>query len=175
MDSVKRLLKMDIYNHIHGQPFIRIYGKFAKNSIELMKGSVNGEMVVAGPIYKIIPINVDNGVYMIVYSDNKWADYCKRYSENTVENKAKLCRMLEKSIGLPIESLKLLAIKSFYWKIGTHYYSPLPSEFANRRQFIKAAQHPIDNVHVVGEMVSLHQGWVEGALESVESVIHFAK
>jgi hypothetical protein len=175
VDSVKRLMKMDIYKHIHGQSFIRIYGKFSKDSIEPMREALGGEMVVPGPIYKIIPINVEDGVYMIVYSDNKGADYCKRYSENTVENREKLCRMLEKGIGMPMGALKLLAIKSFYWKIGTHYYSPLPSEFANRRQFIKAAQHPIDNVHVVGEMVSLHQGWVEGALESVESVIHFAK
>jgi len=175
IDSVRRLLKMDIYKHIHGQSFIRIYGKFSKDSTELMREAVNSQMVVPGPIYKIIPINVEDGVYMIVYSDNKGADYFKRYSENTVENREKLCGLIEKSIGIPSGLLKLLSIKSFYWKIGTHYYSPLPREFSNRKQFIKAAQNPIDNLLVVGEMVSLHQGWVEGALESVESVFHFSK
>jgi hypothetical protein len=58
---------------------------------------------------------------------------------------------------------------SFYWEIGTHYYEPLPEEFEDREDFIKKAQHPLKNVLVVGEMVSLNQGWVEGALESVEA------
>ena len=33
-------------------------------------------------------------------------------------------------------------------------------------------QHPIQNILVVGEAVSRYQGWVEGALESVESVLN---
>jgi protoporphyrinogen oxidase len=51
IDSVRRLLKMDIYKHIHGQSFIRIYGKFSKDSIQRMREAVNGQMVVPGPIY----------------------------------------------------------------------------------------------------------------------------
>jgi monoamine oxidase len=59
----------------------------------------------------------------------------------------------------------------FYWPVGTHYYEPLHGPYKNRREFIYAAQNPMPNVYVVGEVVSQHQGWVEGALESVEAVI----
>jgi len=66
----------------------------------------------------------------------------------------------------------LLAISSFYWPIGTHYYEPLSSEYRSRQAFIKEAQTPEKNLFVIGEMVALHQGWVEGALESVEHIIN---
>ena len=39
------------------------------------------------------------------------------------------------------------------------------------KEFIEKAQHPDPNVLIVGEVISLHQGWVEGALESVAKVL----
>jgi len=38
----------------------------------------------------------------------------------------------------------------------------------NRQEFIKVAQRPDKNILIVGELISIHQGWVEGALESVK-------
>ena len=78
--------------------------------------------------------------------------------------------MLEQSLGLPKDTLKLITIKSYYWPIGTHYYSPLKG-FSSRELFLKTVQHPIPNMLVVGEAVSRNQGWTEGALESVTSVL----
>lgn len=63
--------------------------------------------------------------------------------------------------------LHIESIKDFYWKNGTHYYTPLSSNFKNRQEFIKVAQRPDKNILIVGELISIHQGWVEGALESV--------
>jgi monoamine oxidase len=40
-----------------------------------------------------------------------------------------------------------------------------------RLEFIHKVQRPLQNLFVVGEMVSLNQGWVEGALQSVQEVI----
>jgi hypothetical protein len=37
---------------------------------------------------------------------------------------------------------------------------------------MKQAQHPMHNMLVVGEVVSNDQGWVEGALDSVEKVVN---
>ena len=42
----------------------------------------------------------------------------------------------------------------------------------NRKDFINKAQHPEDGMLVVGEAVSRDQGWVEGALESVNIVLN---
>jgi monoamine oxidase len=67
-----------------------------------------------------------------------------------------------------MKSLYLIAIKDYYWSVGTHYYAPLKG-FRTREDFVRRAQHPIQNMLVVGEVVSRYQGWVEGALESVET------
>jgi hypothetical protein len=47
----------------------------------------------------------------------------------------------------------------------------MKSGFKNRKEFCDIAQCPEENIRVVGEMISMNQGWTEGALESVENVI----
>jgi len=162
-----------IYREIEGQPFLRVYGKFAKQSIPIMKEYVkSGHLIVPGLIQKIIAINADEGVYMIVYNDNKNAVALKDRTENTAPNREYYCELLERSLGIPGSMLHLIAIRAFYWAVGTHYYPPLDvSKYESREDFIDEAQHPADGILVVGEVVSRHQGWVEGALESVEAVV----
>jgi len=162
-----------IYREIEGQPFLRIYGKLAKQSIPIMKEYVkSGHMMVPGPIQKIIAIKADEGVYMVVYNDNKNALALKDRTENTATNREYYCELLERSVGIPGGMLHLIAIRSFYWAVGTHYYPPLDiSKYESREDFIREAQNPAEGVVVVGEVVSRHQGWVEGALESVEAVV----
>jgi len=83
-----------------------------------------------------------------------------------------MCRMLERALDVPKGLLKLDKIEVIPWAIGTHYFGS-SGQFVSRRAFVKAAQRPYPNVAVVGEMVSLnHQGWVEGCLESVDSLIN---
>ena len=164
-------INYSIYNKIHGQPFLRLYGKFAKKNIELLKKIVTCTTIVKGSIHKIIPINGERGIYMIAYTDNKGALNLKKYIENTEYNRKYLCKILEKSLGLLKNTLKLISIKGFYWNEGTHYYDPLGNDFKSRTNFIKIAQRPTKNIRIVGEMISQKQGWTEGALESVNKVI----
>ena len=165
--------KNSIYQQIHGQPFLRLYGKFDKNSALIMNEYVKHYTKVPGPLQKIIPMNAEKGVYMIAYSDNANALALKPYLENTEENRTIFSRLIENALGIPLNSLHLIAIKDFYWPIGTHYFEPLgkDSRFRNRDEFLKAIQHPEDGFLVVGEAVSRYQGWTEGALESVEAVV----
>ena len=155
-----------LYSQIKGQPFLRMYAKFSKDSIPYLKAKIQSCTVVPGHMQKIIPMNPDNGVYMIVYSDNDDADFFKKYFKNNEKNRTVLNGLLEKSLDLN-GKLHIENIKDFYWKNGTHYYAPLTSNFKNRQEFIKTAQRPDKNVLIVGELISIHQGWVEGALESV--------
>jgi hypothetical protein len=160
-----------IYNYIEGQTFLRMYGKFTKTSTEIMKQYSEKPTIVDGPVHRIIPMNVEKGVYMIAYTDNEGAKYFKDNLKNTAENREFWARTVEHALGIPSENkLKLISILNLYWPIGTHYYKPLPAEYKNRKEFIKDAQNPFPGIVLVGEMVSLHQGWVEGALESVEAV-----
>lgn len=91
--------------------------------------------------------------------------------KNTPENREYWCRILEASLGIEQGTLELIGIRDFYWPIGTHYYKPLSEEYKNRNEFIKKAQRPIPGIFVVGELISRNQGWVEGALESVEAIL----
>lgn len=167
------LNKNSIYKQIHGQPFLRLYAKFDKKSSEIMKNYVKTYTILPGPLQKIIPMNADKGVYMIAYSDNKNAELLQKYLKNTAENRDLYCELIEKSLGIPYGELKILDIKDYYWPIGTHYYEPLKKEeFKNREDFVDEAQHPETGMLVVGEAVSRYQGWTEGALESVKSVIN---
>jgi hypothetical protein len=170
--GIRKLLHDPIYNDIEGQPFLRLYGKFSKKSIPIMKEYVKGYTCLPGPLQKIIPINPDDGIYMIAYNDNNNTLALKNNLKNTTENRDLYCEILEKSLGIPAESLHLIAIKDYYWPIGTHYYKPLNlSMYKNRSEFIDIAQHPEKDILVVGEVVSQNQGWTEGALESVRAVL----
>ena len=163
--------KNSIYQQIHGQTFLRVYGKFSKSSTSIMKQLVTGQTIVPGPLKKIIPMDTEKGVYMIAYTDNEDAISLKKYLENTPENRNIFCELLELSLGIPVGTLHLNAITDYYWPIGTHYYEPLRGPYKNRNEFIKAAQHPMPGMLVVGEMISKNQGWTQGALESVDAVV----
>jgi hypothetical protein len=160
-----------LYQQIHGQPFLRLYGKFNKESAVIMKKYVPNYTIVPGPLQKIIPIDSNKGVYMIAYSDNTNALILKNYLKNTPENRDLFCDLIEQSLGIPEGSLKLNAIKDYYWPVGTHYYEPLKGNFIDRNDFLNKAQHPEKGMLLVGECVSRYQGWTEGALESVKSVL----
>lgn len=155
------------YKFIQSQPFLRIYGKFSSSSAKLLQETLHGLTVVPGPLHKIIPMDMDKGIYMIVYTDNKGATLLHKHKDDLTY----LSRQVERAIGLPRDSLTLLSTVDFYWEDGTHYYAPYPtSGYTSRSAFIKKAQHPYPNITVVGEVVSRNQGWVEGALESVDKV-----
>jgi hypothetical protein len=163
-------LKNSIYQHIHGQPFLRVYGKFTKESSAVLNRHIgsSGYLIVPGPLHSVISMDVKKGVYMIAYTDNAAAKELSSHLENNEKNRAFFVKLLRESIGIGLnEPMDLIAIKDYYWNIGTHYYDPLPDGFKSRGEFIKKAQHPEPNMLVVGEMVSRDQGWTKGALESV--------
>ena len=174
IDTIRKLLpQYSIYNDIEGQPFLRLYAKFSQKSIPIMKQYVKGFTFVPGPLQRIIPMDEDNGVYMIAYNDNNNTNALKKYLKNTAENRELYEIILEHSLGIPENSLHIIALKDYYWPIGTHYYKPLNKElYVNREEFIEKAQHPENGILVVGEAVSRNQGWTEGALESVKAVLN---
>jgi hypothetical protein len=172
IDTTRKLLPYNIYYDIEGQPFLRLYAKFSKSSIPILKEYIKGFTFVSGPLQRIIPMDPDNGIYMIAYNDNKNTLKLTNYLENNEENRHFYEMLLEKSLGIPTSSLHIIAIKDYYWPIGTHYYKPLNKKlYKSREDFIDKAQHPEKCILVVGEAVSRSQGWTEGALESVKSVL----
>jgi hypothetical protein len=173
IDTIRKLLPTyAVYNEIQGQPFLRLYAKFAKTSIPLLKEYIKGFTFVPGPLQRVIPMDPDNGVYMIAYNDNANTIALKDHLHNTPENRRLYEMLLERSMGMPEGCLHIVALKDYYWPIGTHYYKPLNKElYKSREDFIDKAQHPARGVLVVGECISRDQGWTKGALDSVEKVV----
>jgi hypothetical protein len=167
------LCNINMYEQIHAQPFLMVYAKFDKTSSELMKTRVKTFTVVSTQIQKLIPMNPDKGVYMIAYTDNVHATALKGRLENTRTNCNAFSKLVEEALGITGIGLYIISIKSYYWSEGTHYYDPLKPDkgFNSRSEFIRAVQNPCLGLAVVGEAVSRNQGWVEGALESVNAVI----
>jgi hypothetical protein len=148
-----------------------LYAKFSQSSIPILQKYIQGFTAVPGPLQKIIPMDVTNGVYMIAYNDNKHSLLMKNNLNNTKTNRKLYDKLLEQSLEIPEGSLHIIGIKSYFFDVGTHYYKPLNTKlYSNREEFINKAQHPDKGIIVVGEVVSRNQGWVEGALDSVKQV-----
>lgn len=166
INTVQKLLKnkklgiQGLLDNIKSQPFIRIYGKFSLKSSEIINNYLTSFTVVKGPLQKIIPIDREKGVYMICYNDNKYAEMLKDRLKNSLKNRNYLCKLFREALEIK-EDLELISIKGFYWKEGTHYY----------KEKTKKLVQSVGGITIVGEMISMNQGWVEGALESVEKVI----
>lgn len=157
INSLKNLLDNKIYNQIESQEFIKVFAK----SKDL---DVNKYTVVDSELRKVIPVKDD--VYTIAYSDNKDAISLKSKGTSYFEE------LLSNDFN---KDIKITNVKKFFWEEGTHYYKPLPIGYKSRKEFIKEAQHPKNNIWVVGEVVAERQGWVEGALSSVEKISLFKK
>jgi hypothetical protein len=87
-----------------------------------------------------------------------------------MNDKKYICKLIEKSLNIPSNSLHIKKLKSYYWNIGTHYFEPFHTHYKNTEEFIKVAQQPYKNMAVVGEMISKSKGWVNGALQSVNNI-----
>lgn len=165
VDVVRRLLpNVPEYRGIFGQSFIRVYAAFDAPSAALLRSLVPAMTIVPRPLKKIIPMKKKN-VFMIAYADNADAE-----AVHAIETDVPLlARMVAEAVDAPVP-LRILDVQSHYWPIGTHGFGPLPKKYEDRAAFLRAAQRPTPGVFVVGEMVSTNQGWVEGALESVDAV-----
>jgi hypothetical protein len=162
ISSIDKLLKIPMYKQIKAQPFLRIYAKINSEYIDIMKEKVPKTLIVSTLLYKIIPMNPNKGIYMIGYTDNNGAETLNK----NIKDKKYIEEMLAKSIDVP--KIVIDKLKHYYWKEGTHYFKPYKF---NKIDFINKAQHPKNNIFVVGECISEDQGWTEGAITSVNNII----
>jgi len=163
-DSLHKLIRG--YEYICGQPFLRMYAKFNYSPALINKmNELNTHCIITdGPLQKIIPIDIKKGIYMISYSDNAHALALKPYIKNTAANRKHFEKLFNSCIFENNNQKKMPTIKELwgkYWECGTHYFKPTDK---------KVIQVYRSNIFIVGEMISNHQGWTEGALDSVEKI-----
>jgi hypothetical protein len=149
----------EIINYIAGTSYVRMYTKHANHNI---KSSLIGN----NALRKIIPIN-DN-ILMSAYTEFIFADKLKEAIDKSV-NKIETINSLIKEFlnkkyqATPIQNESDYLFK--YWKTGAHYYKP--NYDYKKTYYIDRAT----NFIICGEMISHHQGYVEGGISSVDDCI----
>jgi monoamine oxidase len=163
--NVPRLLK-----GIECGSLCRIYSIFDKGSNGKVWFHDYSKFTTNNELRMVIPIDVDAGILMTSYSDNKYADYWNDlYKEKGVrEVNKRLQELMKNSLGIDIPIPKHTRV--FYWKCGVGYWGI----GANSEMISKQIQKPFDsmNLFICGEHYSAtHQQWMEGALETAHQVL----
>lgn len=167
-----------VYETVRGQPFLRVYARFAASARAEMAArfpratilSDLGDPALAS-LQKVFPIRPDRGVYLITYSDNARA-LAHAGDARRLQDTPAARAYWEGLLGVAPGAIR--AIRACYWPAGTHYYAPLPPEYASRAHFLRAARRPLGRrapVFAAGEAISRDQGWTHGAFDSVAAIL----
>ena len=148
-------------NTIGCKTLCRIYAQFDPNNIwfkHIPKATTNN------PLRYVIPIDRDKGLIMISYTDGKYARFWKDKDETTMIKRLKtyIHQTFDFEIARPIYT------KTCYWDLGTAYWRPNIKSHEIARKMIQPMDCPL---YVCGENYSTNQGWMEGALETSETVL----
>ena len=163
------LINIDYSKYINSVPFVRIYTyhktghNYSKDRYTILAND--------NPLQKIIIIT--DKIIMASYSDNKNALYWKKYLDknyNIIDKKQLINKIYKYLLKVDPNINKLDDIIIKYWEEGVHYFYPMNGQ--NIIEFLNKLSNPADNIQVIGEIVSLRQGWVEGAIESVDRIIN---
>ena len=152
-------------------PLCRIYAVYERDA---STGKVwfadKNKQPIPNPIRMFIPIDKEQGIIMVSYTDNKYADYWHRvyqqggYKLVGQRLRAWLLRGLQIDTGVP------KYLKMVYWPSGVGYWRP----GTDSKRISKEMTQPIPSLplYVCGENYSWkNQQWIEGALETAHIVL----
>jgi hypothetical protein len=158
----KNLIDFKYSDYIGTVKFVRIYTHHSKPYDGSKIGHYN---LVPGPLQKIIKYSPH--ILMASYSDNSNAKFWSTIIN--LDKKSQIKKVENFLQKLHININKIDDVEIGYWDEGIHYYKPVIGSSIN--QLINQLSKPAKNIYVVGEIISKKQGWVEGAIESVNRII----
>jgi monoamine oxidase len=167
---IKNLIDFKYSDYIGTVKFARIYTYHSKPyDLGLTSlTSLSNYNLVPGPLQKIIKISPN--ILMVSYSDGVNAKYWKTKTQiKKVETALKKLEHVLQNQNVKLNITKIDDIEIGYWDEGVHYYKPVIGTSINK--LINRLSKPAKNIYVVGEIISKKQGWVEGAIESVNRII----
>lgn len=150
---------LDKLKSVNSQPLMRIFAEI--ENLDEIEGKVTTDNLLR----YIIPIS--DKLYMVSYTDGRFADYWKEIiSCGNVYLKKRIKECLERMGYTPG---KINNITSYYWKDCVHLWKPGHCSEKVSQSIIK----PIKgcNLYICSESYSTHQGWMEGSLQAVQQVI----
>ncbi len=158
-----------LFNSVQNIPLIRIYAKYPKDANGKVWFHNIKRTITDNFIRHIIPIDYENGIIMISYTDYYNAEMWNNLyllGEDTLTKKiqGEIQRLFKIKIPKPIE------YKVYFWKSGVHMWKtnhPM-------NQIYKKIMKPFTDkeIYISNESFCKHQCWIEGSLKMVKDVIH---
>jgi hypothetical protein len=147
-------------------PLLRIYAKFPVSRDGTIWFTSIPKTVVPSPLRYIIPIDPKSGLIMISYTDGHDTTFWNVLEDTKLENAImKEVHTLWPDLDIPNPTY----IQKHYWGGGCTYW--LPGLYDVYEASMKA-MNPKPNLYIVGESISPgNQAWIEGALETAETLL----
>jgi len=157
---------MPLLKQVGTSALMRIYAVFPKHPRTHKVWFADlPKTITAGPLRYIIPIDAKKGLIMISYTDGKDTDVWRPLDDKTL----KTAIMTEVHALFPDKKIPMPSYLAKHdWTSGCSYW--LPGTY-DVEKASKEAHNPSPGVYVCGESISLHQTWMEGALESAETLL----
>ena len=149
-------------------PLVRVYAVYPPHRGEGAQGAWFADLpktVTDGPLRYVIPIDPKSGLIMISYTDGEdttvWSSGTDAAFEERLDREVRRA-FPDRDIPKPTY------VARHVWPSGCTYW--LPGDY-DPAKASAAALNPAKNVYICGESISMQQAWIEGALESAESLI----
>jgi glycine/D-amino acid oxidase-like deaminating enzyme len=150
---------------------LRIYAIYPKGSPMLRIP----RLVVPGGLRYIIPVDPERGVVMISYTEGKDTEPWWKDAVAAASGDKKGLKHLTWAIDAEVKRLfpgvkvpAPLFVKAHPWTSGCSYW--LPGDY-DPQELGRQILNPVSGLYVCGESWSMHQAWMEGALESADEML----
>lgn len=154
-------------NCIHNSELLRIYAKYPLRQNGAWFDNLR-RMTTNSFLRQIIPINREEGLIMVSYTDGKDIEPFKVKKDKLMKEtkiKDKVHKELNKIFGGKVPQPTYFKIH--YWSVGAHHWKP----DCDSDKISALILNPLNNIYVCGEAFSKKQAWIEGALETSEFII----
>ncbi len=158
---------MNLLNSVSDGNLMRIYAKYPLDNNGKVWFNNLPKLITDNPILFIIPINPENGLIQISYSDNYFAEYWNNMNseEQIIKHLNKYLNKIYPKKNIPDPEF----ISIHYWPNGVHYWKPKFDSLDIRKQMNTILNKK--NIYILGETYSNNQAWIEGALETVDDYL----
>ena len=143
---------------------VRIYSIYSPENVWFHN---MGKVTTNNNLGYIIPVSAEHGVIMTSYTDYTRANYWSKINKNKKVLNDTLNKNIENVFNIVPKNPK--DIKVYDWENGVALWK----KNVDSELLIKKIRNPIKGIplFIVGENYSKYQGWMEGSLNSVDSVI----
>ena len=167
LQKIEYLKDIKELESVEGIPLLRVYFKYPVKDCKSWFKNIK-RTTTDNYIRHIIPIDYNNGLIMISYTDALYANMLLSIYN---DGKDKLVKAIHKEIKVlfDIEPPEPEEVLFHYWENGCHFWKTGSDMNKNYDKLLK----PMDDkeLFICGESFSKKQAWIEGSLESCYDLI----